>query len=756
MRSILAADLSKRKRTELDKRSKVYILNNYTEEELLDVAIPILHGFLRTMKDGQDVIPFTELACAIGRAVLNLTRHEQDSALACRIGAFILYTFEKEGLIARISAIGRIQSQKHVTHAFEITNREALTKLFLSVDVVKRNTFPRPEPFPDWTSFINKEGQPLVHSYCKSLVSKLTPKTHPLVFNAVNKMQRKGWAVNQEVLRHVEWALKGKADVFLDVYQQKDPLAKKQKLYEIREVLRIAESMRYWPAFYNRYYYDFRGRMYNASAFFNEQGGDLARGLLLRSVRVPIQAKGLFWLYVVLATTWGGSCGREDGRKSDKIPIHDRYEWAKSKEAEFLDCANDPRQHQLWMKADAPWQFLAAAIELKKYFNWKVLNKSSIESGEIGEFDYNTSFQGFFDGTNNGSQHLCALTRDDMTAHHVNLVKSEYPGDLYLFGAESVWKTLDDRVESINEHDMDELEAFSEEYAEMREELSRHERNSQGQAEILSAMKELRVEKKESLSLRDVLFWQAFRDSKDRRKIVKRGIMTIPYGATPYGMGDQVHTDSKKHGIEKLHGISRSQAAFMGNLLYNTCMQNMPRAMKLMKAFEAAGLKAEEENRMLSWSVPITRFPVVQHYVEGEVKAVDVKYGPKPEGEVVASGGRSSNTLQLNVCFFENSIISKRKQALGAAPNIVHSLDAAHLCLTVNRCDFDITTIHDSYGALLPDMDALFRIVRETFVELYTNNPLDILAAELNLDLSEIDLGSLDINQVLDSEYAFS
>lgn len=473
MRSILAADLSKRKRTELDKRSKVFILNSYTEAELLDVAIPILHGFLRTMKDGQDVIPFTELACAIGRSVLNLKRKEQDSALACRIGAFILYTFETEGLISRISAIGRIQSQKHVTHAFEITNREALTRLFLSVDVVKRNTFPRPEPFPDWNGFINSEGQPLVHSYCKSLTTKLTPKTHPLVFNAVNKMQRKGWAVNQEVLRHVEWALKGKADVFLDVYQQKDPLAKKQKLYEIREVLRIAESMRYWPAFYNRYYYDFRGRMYNASAFFNEQGGDLARGLLLRSVRVPIQAKGLFWLYVVLATTWGGSCDREDGRKSDKIPIHDRYEWAKSKEAEFLDCANDPRQHQLWMKADAPWQFLAAAIELKKYFNWRVLNKSSIESGDVGEFDYNTSFQGFFDGTNNGSQHLCALTRDEMTAHHVNLVKSEYPGDLYLFGAESVWNTLDERVENINEHDMDELESFSEEYSEMREELDR-------------------------------------------------------------------------------------------------------------------------------------------------------------------------------------------------------------------------------------------------------------------------------------------
>lgn len=755
MRASLIKSLNKRKRTEIDIRSKMMVLQQISEDDLLDVAIPVLHGFLRKLHDGQELLQFTEVVCTIGRRVLLHMKQPRDSALAARIGSFIMYSFELCGMVVRIQAVGKFPGQKHVTHAFEILNRDALTTLFLSVDPTSRVTFPRSEPFPDWHSFY-QDGHPLVHSFCEEVKTTLTPESHPMIFNAVNKMQRKGWVVNLNVLRHVEWALKNRAEVFLDIYEQKNQQAQRQKLYEVKEVLRLSESMKYWPAFYNRYYYDFRGRMYNASAFFSEQGGDLARGLLLRSVKKPISASGLFWLYVVIATTWGGQCDREDKRKSDKIPIVDRYNWAKENEAEFLKCAEDPRLNTKWMKAETPWQCLAACLELRAYYNWVALNLTKIKAGTVDRFDYLTAFQGFFDGTNNGSQHLCALTRDETTAHLVNLAKSEFPGDLYMYGAGHVWKELDTIVDNLTQEDMDKLDAFEDEYSAMKEDLDRYPTGSSRREELIAAMRELRAEAKQQIIHKDALFWQGFKDDKERRKIVKRGIMTIPYGATSYGMGDQVAIDSKKHGIESLYKLPKGQAAFMGNLLYRICLENMPRAMMLMRAFEGAGIRAEENEEMLSWVTPITKFPVIQHYVEGVTKTVDVKYGPKPEGEKSELNVRGSNVIQLNVCFFEETVLSKRKQSLGAAPNIVHSLDAAHLCLTVNRCDFDITTIHDSYGSLLPDMSDLFRIVRETFVELYKDNPLEILAKDLELDLSEVSIGTLDITQVLDSEYAFS
>jgi DNA-directed RNA polymerase len=100
--------------------------------------------------------------------------------------------------------------------------------------------------------------------------------------------------------------------------------------------------------------------------------------------------------------------------------------------------------------------------------------------------------------------------------------------------------------------------------------------------------------------------------------------------------------------------------------------------------------------------------------------------------------------------------MSKGKQAQGAAPNCIHSLDAAHLVLTVDRCDFPTTTIHDSYGCLLADMPVLFKTVRETFVELYTENPLYSIMAEIDGDLSGVTIGTLNINDILESEYAFA
>lgn len=211
--------------------------------------------------------------------------------------------------------------------------------------------------------------------------------------------------------------------------------------------------------------------------------------------------------------------------------------------------------------------------------------------------------------------------------------------------------------------------------------------------------------------------------------------------------------DAKKHGIDLLMFMEHRWGAYMGRVVFEACKVSLQRPMQLLSVFEAAGKAAEAKGEFLSWTVPITGFPVTQYYTEGKVKKVYVQYGP-PVGERNSSGCYE-NTLQLNICHIEDTIPSKGKQSQGASPNAIHSLDAAHLALTVYRADFPITTIHDSFGCLLADMGNLFRIVRETFVELYSSDPLSSLMKDINGDVSNVTFGTLDINLVLDSEYCF-
>jgi DNA-directed RNA polymerase len=67
-----------------------------------------------------------------------------------------------------------------------------------------------------------------------------------------------------------------------------------------------------------------------------------------------------------------------------------------------------------------------------------------------------------------------------------------------------------------------------------------------------------------------------------------------------------------------------------------------------------------------------------------------------------------------------------------------------------------MTTIHDSFGCLLADMPKLFKLVRETFVELYANDPLNSLMEDIQGDISNVEIGTLDLNLILDSEYCFA
>lgn len=116
----------------------------------------------------------------------------------------------------------------------------------------------------------------------------------------------------------------------------------------------------------------------------------------------------------------------------------------------------------------------------------------------------------------------------------------------------------------------------------------------------------------------------------------------------------------------------------------------------------------------------------------------------------------------------ETGNVAKKKQTQGIAPNFIHSMDAAHLQLSINMClDKGIhhfSMIHDSYATSPAQADTLFHTVREAFVKMYEENDvLQNFYEDMKTAVGAQDKplpcppseGKLDIRQVLDSLYVF-
>ena len=106
--------------------------------------------------------------------------------------------------------------------------------------------------------------------------------------------------------------------------------------------------------------------------------------------------------------------------------------------------------------------------------------------------------------------------------------------------------------------------------------------------------------------------------------------------------------------------------------------------------------------------------------------------------------------------------LSDHLSAIGA--NWVHSYDAAHMCLTVNKlAEKDIKSfgaIHDSFSVHASDVPLLIQTTKETFISLYDKDIFSEMRQEIiyNDKLfqdKEPELGNLDLNEILKSNFFF-
>ncbi len=233
------------------------------------------------------------------------------------------------------------------------------------------------------------------------------------------------------------------------------------------------------------------------------------------------------------------------------------------------------------------------------------------------------------------------------------------------------------------------------------------------------------------------------------RNVCKTPVMTLPYGVTKPGMRDQILKSFPDAGIEDDWHL----AEYLSTLMWDSIGEVVVAARHAMDWLKDAAKTASSGGHPVSWTTP-AGFPVMQDYREVEGKRVSVHLGGKQLNIIVAITGNK---------------LSGRRQALGIAPNFVHSCDSSHLMLTTvaaktnGICSFAM--IHDSFGTHAGNTDVLAAALRAAFIEQYSPDVLgafrDELAEQLPKELVEKlprlpGFGTLDLNAVHESKYFFA
>lgn len=386
------------------------------------------------------------------------------------------------------------------------------------------------------------------------------------------------------------------------------------------------------------------------------------------------------------------NCGDFD--KVSKATLKKRLEWVASNLKKLLATAADPWADLWWTKADSPFCFLAACHELAQY--------------QEDPEKYVCHLPVSIDGSCSGLQHYSAMLRDSEGAEYVNLIASPEPMDVY------------------------------KEVANIVNELVRNDQEDPYAQEWLA--------------------------HKIDRKVTKRATMTLCYGSKQYGWREQLmedfmatYTKEVKLGQRTEHPFKEPGKAsgYMAKKLDVALRKTVKAAVEGMDWLQETASLLAVENKPVIWTTPIG-FPVVNGYYEPILKQVDIKI----------KGKRKRQQLLLGY----TDKLKRTKQRSTIAPNFVHSFDACHLMMVALEAKKQGITsfllIHDSFGCLPTDMALFSFTVREQFVKLYENcDPFQAIHENALIALSEKGQaklesppakGTLDIQEVLDSEYAFA
>jgi DNA-directed RNA polymerase len=489
--------------------------------------------------------------------------------------------------------------------------------------------------------------------------------------------------------------------------------------------------------FFLPHQFDTRGRVYHTSDF-GHHNSDYLRGMFLFRNKTKVAGNEAF-LYMQLANCWGNEIVTADGKttSSDKASYDDRIAWVQANHAKILMAGKDFKAgFPFWRQADNAFQFLAACVE---YANFHEQGPDYVSGLPIG-----------LDATNSGIQHYAAAGRNVPDGELVNLVPQDEPNDLY----ERCLREVNELIEA----DIIRLEAMD-----LGEPAND---NEEPDAETVKNRRKLTAARQ-------------FRDYGIKRKHVKRNCMTWAYSSRRYGFAEQLRTDwmdvitkdirvansNLKPGEERQeHPFGADKGFFASHYLGGINEQAIGRvvksAQKGMEFFQKCAAALAAEGKHLKFVTPVG-FPMQQYYRTQTVKRQKVWLFDR-ETKVMDKKSRASLRQYQDE-------VKLKKSSNASSPNIIHSMDAAHLILTVLTCKdngvTDLMVVHDSFSTTIGNAEVMKNAVRAAFVELYTDyclysRLLEQVREQLddpdNADLPEVpEPGELDLAAVLMSDYFF-
>ena len=527
----------------------------------------------------------------------------------------------------------------------------------------------------------------------------------PIVYDVINKQMRVPFCVNEDVYNTI---IQCKNDnVF--THRNKD-LSKDARVGIRREQTGVLDAAKavMGSTFYQSMFYDFRGRLYSSMLYFSPQGSPLAKSLFYFNDSKPIGSEGWFWLLVDASTKWG----------EDKLSLDDGFNYAESRLDEWLVWAEDPVNNKGWQEADDYWGFLASILEIKKAIDFP-----------DGKELYPSGLPIAWDATCSGLQVLAALSRDKASGELCNLT-GDKRGDYYQMIADTVWKDFE-----YTDKDVIVAQGVEFDLARLNKVID-DATDKEAKAEAIDDIKLFIEHNRDDLQTATKVFWGNPIRKKLARKIVKRPCMTYFYSCGPKTMAKQMFGDFKSE--PEFAGVTMSHCYFLCNRVYKACREKMPIATQLMDAWIELGKKAYYEGKDFTINGPYNNFKLTQYYRNPVTKRVKMQYKGKP--------------IQLRVLIGFSDRIKYRKVLSATSPNVVHMMDSQIIAHTVMNADYDLSCIHDSFSTIPADAGRLYEDVRWCFVKIFNDELFHEIMEEQNFE-TDIELGDLDINDVLDQQW---
>lgn len=228
------------------------------------------------------------------------------------------------------------------------------------------------------------------------------------------------------------------------------------------------------------------------------------------------------------------------------------------------------------------------------------------------------------------------------------------------------------------------------------------------------------------------------------RNLVKQAAMTTPYGVTRTGVADQI--EELILGNDRFQDEEQAAWQLAGHLVA-AIGEVVVKAAEIREWMRAVAKLFASQARSISWITP-TGFRVVQDYrnVDRRVQTVAGTF-KKRERDPQA---------KPNIMKHENSFVA----------NVVHSLDASHMMLTVTELHRQglrhFGMAHDSYAVHASDVDLMNQVLRDQFIRVHTEFTLAGLHEQLKRQAPDLEVppppscGTLDLDEVRKSEYFFS